>query len=254
MASTKRQGHSRDIVSSLTDHKQRQKALGMSFLIPGGKGWNWQEEDQPHGLGKVIRSCFEPCFAHLQSWHNKAWLSYLTIFLWEWNEIRCGKVLLKILKSHPQVRCYYAMAHPELKSLETYFQTKLLVSGSSHLCVSLASAYLNREMSFLPPTENGLGKKPGIEGGQVVQVATQWPQGCSGCEVEWPCYGHYTHLLPLEQESDKQPGAFASDSHRPGCSVWRNADTISCYRIKTVTPTSSSLTSSFLSTKKKNMY
>lgn len=50
-------------------------------------------------------------------------------------------MLLKILKSHPQVRYYYAMAHPDLESLETYFQTKLLVGGSSHLCGSLASAY-----------------------------------------------------------------------------------------------------------------
>lgn len=74
-------------------------------------------------------------------------------------------MLLKILKSHPQVRCYYAMAHPELESLETCFQTKLLISGSSHLCGSLASAYPTWEMSFPPPTRNGLEKKPGIEGG-----------------------------------------------------------------------------------------
>lgn len=81
-------------------------------------------------------------------------------------------MLLKILKSHPQVRCYYAVAHPELESLETCFQTTLLVSGSSHLWGSLAPAYPMWEMSLLPPTGNGLEKKPGIERG-VVHVKTQ---------------------------------------------------------------------------------
>lgn len=82
-------------------------------------------------------------------------------------------MLLKILKSHPQARCYYAVAHPELESLETCFQTKLLVSGSSHLCGSLSSAYPTREMSFLSPTGNGLEKKPGIEGGGMAHGQTQ---------------------------------------------------------------------------------
>lgn len=81
-------------------------------------------------------------------------------------------MLLKILDSHPQVRCYYAVAHPELESLETCSQTKLLVSGGSHVCGSLASAYPTWEMSFQPPTGNGLEKKPGIERG-VVHVETQ---------------------------------------------------------------------------------
>lgn len=53
------------------------------------------------------------------------------------------------------------------------------------------------------------------EGG-VAHGQTQWFQGCSDCEMEWPCHGHHTHLPPLEQESDKQLGACTSDSHRPG--------------------------------------
>lgn len=81
-------------------------------------------------------------------------------------------MLLQILKSHPQVRCYYAVAHTELESLETGFQTKLLVSGSSRLYGSLASAYPTWEMSFLPPTGNGLEQKPGTERG-VLHVETQ---------------------------------------------------------------------------------
>lgn len=60
------------------------------------------------------------------------------MLLWEWNEIRCGKALLKILKSHPQVRSYYIPAHPEVKSLEVNFRIKLLGSGSSHHVVLLS--------------------------------------------------------------------------------------------------------------------
>lgn len=55
-------------------------------------------------------------------------------------------MLLKILKSHPQVRSYYIPAHLEVKSLEANFQMNLLVRGSSYHVVLL-----------FPPTHRGHG-------------------------------------------------------------------------------------------------
>lgn len=51
----------------------------------------------------------------------------------------------------------------------------------------------------------------------------------------WPWHGHYT------QESDKQLGAWTSDSHRPGSHMRRDAVATSLYGVKAVTPSSSSL-------------
>lgn len=119
-------------------------------------------------------------------------------------------MLLKILKSHPQVRYYYTPAHPERESLETYFQTKLLLNGSPHLWISLASAYPRGK--WVSATYEEWVVEEACSGG-ILQLERQWSQGCSDCEMQWPCHRHYTYLLLPRQDRDKQPGACIGMSH-----------------------------------------
>lgn len=132
MASTKRQGHSRDIVSSLTDPKLRGNALGTSFLIPGARSETGKRRIviwAALSLGllickaDIISLALLPHHLLMRTNWDKVWESASE----NSKEPPTGKVLL----------CHGSSRTRVLGDI----QTKLLVSGSSHLCGSLASAY-----------------------------------------------------------------------------------------------------------------
>lgn len=128
------------------------------------------------------------------------------MLLWEWNEIRCGKALLKILKSHPQVRSYYIPAHPEVKSLEANFWIKLLGSGSSHHVVLLSlPTHTGKEFSV---TCRGRGCRRSL--GRLFSWKDNGLRDALIVEQRVDASVCYTHLLPPGQESDRHPGACTS--------------------------------------------
>lgn len=161
---------------------------------------------------------------------------------------------LKGLKSHPRVRCYYAVAHPEFKSSETWLQTKLLLGGSSHLCGSSASACLREKWVFyhLQGMESGRSLGWGLEG------YFKWRDNDlkDALTVKWSGNAmDTTHTCSLwgRRVTSSQVRACTSMlpyNQRPRSNVWRNADTISFYGIKAVILTSSFSLTSFFSTHK----